>query len=451
MTKAMAKAPVQLTETDKSLLAGQASRAAEPAWATEARQKAIEEFTKHGLPHKRIETWKYTDIRERLSGTYQAPGAVGSYPELDKSLAEIIGDAPAIVVKVVDGQVQGWTDSVDLVPANLTLETLTGAMSSESDLLRSAFSSSTEGADQSVRALNSGLATEGVLVDVAPQTEVAPLIVIAHLSGASTPTAEHVRHIIRIGANASARIVEVHLSEDNANQLTTVGIDIQLADGAQLARLRVLQDAGESTHLSTTRVRIERDARYNTYTLMAGGRTGRDESLVTCAEPGADIRLGAALLLDGNRHGDVTARIVHEAPHCQSEQDVRAVLAGQSRGVAQGAVSVAEKAIGTDGRQLIKGLLLSRKAEFDAKPELEILADDVKCAHGATTGELDASALFYLRSRGVPEAQARLMLTYAFLVAGIDGVSDKDLRDIALRRIQAWLETHSLGGGDDQA
>jgi Fe-S cluster assembly protein SufD len=172
--------------------------------------------------------------------------------------------------------------------------------------------------------------------------------------------------------------------------------------------------------------------------MVLGGRLGRLESHARLAGPGASVHLNAAQILGGVQHADFTTEVAHNAPACASRQTVKNVLAGRSRGVFQGRIEVARGAQKTDGYQMNQALLLSPEAEVDSKPELKIYADDVKCSHGATVGELDHEQIFYLRSRGIPEAEARGILVRAFLNEALDVVANESIRAALDRAVETW-------------
>jgi len=213
--------------------------------------------------------------------------------------------------------------------------------------------------------------------------------------------------------------------------LNTVA-EIHLAEGAALTHIRLQDEAASAFHVSTTYADVAAGATYDSFTLTLGARLSRTEVHAQLTGAGAVTHLNAAQLLAGSQHADFTSVVGHTAPGCQSRQTVKNVLSGRSHGVFQGKIEVARQAQKTDGYQMNQALLLSPYAEVNSKPELEIFADDVKCSHGATVGELDAEQMFYLRSRGVPEAEARSILVRAFLSEALDAVADG--------RIRAWLE-----------
>jgi Fe-S cluster assembly protein SufD len=225
-----------------------------------------------------------------------------------------------------------------------------------------------------------------------------------------------------------ARLTVVETSAGDAASLTNVVTEIHLAPGAHLTHVRVQQEAVSAFHVSTVYADVGAGGTYDSFALTLGGRLSRIEMHVDLNGAGATAHLNGANILAGSQHADFTSVIGHRAPNGTSRQTVKNVLNGRSRGVFQGRIEVARDAQKTDGYQMNQALLLSAEAEIDCKPELEIFADDVKCSHGATVGELDAEQMFYLRTRGVPEAEARTMLVRAFLSELLETVADETIR-----------------------
>ena len=207
-----------------------------------------------------------------------------------------------------------------------------------------------------------------------------------------------------------------------------------------LTHVRVQNEATDAFHMATIYAAVAAGGTYDGFTLNIGGRITRTEIHALLDGPGAVAHLNGAQLLTGSQHADFTSVVRHAAPKGTSRQTIKNVLNGQSRGVFQGRIEVARGAQGTDGYQMNRALLLSPDAEIDTKPELEIFADDVKCSHGATVGELDAEQLFYLRSRGIPDSEARSMLVRAFLAEALDPVTNDTARDLLEDAVARWWE-----------
>ena len=286
-------------------------------------------------------------------------------------------------------------------------------------------------------ALNTMLAEDGVVIDVADGVAAGTIVLVslgAHVS--VRPITYHPRHRIRVGRDASLALIEVAAGTGTylANPVTEITVD---AD-ATLSHVRLQDEDRSAFHLATTYVEIGERGTYDSFCLNLGGAITRTEIHARLNGPNAMAHLNGAQLLTSRQHADFTTVVGHVAPDCGSRQTVKNVLAGHSRGVFQGRIDVAREAQKTDGYQMNQALLLSEHAEIDSKPQLRIHADDVKCSHGATVGELDHAQLFYLRSRGVPAAAARAMLVRAFLAEAIDPIANDDGRALLERAVERW-------------
>jgi Fe-S cluster assembly protein SufD len=284
-------------------------------------------------------------------------------------------------------------------------------------------------------ALNTMLTTDGATLHVPAGHDGGTVQLI---SIATTDADNHPRHHIRLDKDAKLTLVEI--SAGQGTYLLNTVAEIHVAPGAHLTHIRLQDEAQTAFHVSTTYADIEANGTYDSFTLNLGARLSRTEVHAQLTGPGAIAHLNAAQILTGTQHADFTTVVGHTAPKCTSRQTVKNVLAGRSRGVFQGKIEVARDAQKTDGYQMNQALLLSPDAEIDSKPELEIFADDVKCSHGATVGELDSEQLFYLRSRGIPDAEARSILVRAFLAEALDAVTDDSIRAILETAVERWWE-----------
>ena len=250
----------------------------------------------------------------------------------------------------------------------------------------------------------------------------------------SAAGAAHVAQMsIRVGEGAELLLLESH--EGPAERyVVDVALDVHVAAGGTLERVVIAADGPEAVRVATASVVLTGSARFAQTLLTDGARRQRLETRLAHPGAGADVRLDGAFVLTGQRHADATSIVTHEGPDGTTGQLTKGVVSDQARGVFQGRIVVAPGSDRTDARMGCHALVLSDRAEFDAKPELEIYADDVACAHGATVGALDEDVLFYVRQRGVPDAEARAMLTGAFVGEVVDRIGDEDVREAA----RAW-------------
>lgn len=244
---------------------------------------------------------------------------------------------------------------------------------------------------------------------------------------------------IEIGRSGRLTLIEQHIGGSGTMVMET---NIALAEQAKLVHGKIVKGGTASVHLAMTRAAIAEGAFYDQFTLIKGGKLTRNEIDASLNGKMAQCTLNGAMLLQGRDHADTTTRITHAAPHGTSREIYKSVVAEQARAVFQGKILVKEGAQKTDGHQLSRALLLSDQAEMDAKPELEIYADDVKCSHGSTVGDLDEQALFYLRARGLNEQEARSLLIEAFVGEILDEIHADELRTLCSKEVEGWLHDH---------
>lgn len=282
-----------------------------------------------------------------------------------------------------------------------------------------------------VDALNAAFSSGGIDVEVPANTDLLdPIVATGH---------GHRRHRVRLGHHAHAAL---RLETDGQALFQTVFLDLELAAGASLQLLRLQDASAGSHHLTRIRARVGRDARLDVSTVDLGGKLSRHDLNVDLNEPGAEVNLRGLFVCSDNGLIDNHTRFDHRAPHGTSRELVRGLARDNGRGVFNGKIVVHPGAQKTDSEQRVANLILSPRAEINAKPELEIYADDVKCAHGATFGQIDQAALFYLRSRGLPEAEARALLIFAFGMEPLRQIPHAGFREESIRRVAAHLGAH---------
>jgi Fe-S cluster assembly protein SufD len=388
-----------------------------PDWLAERRRDGLERFAAAGFPSRRDEAWKYTDLKLVSRRSFAVlPGGPLEVPAIEGL------DCPALAF--VNGQLAG----AQHLPAGVAVMSLADAIAMDHPACRELLGTVADPSRHRFAALATALFRDGVLIDLAPGTVLAtPLRLVFLAGGGQQPVLDCPRVLLRAGANSSATLIE-HYAPAPGESLSLAVTEVVLGPGAQLEHYRLQEGSTESFHLGTLAVRLERDARLESHNLSVGGRIARLDLDVDLAGQGAHAGLNGLYVVRERQHADSHVRVDHAVPRCTSDLLYRGVLAGKSRAVFNGKVIVHPGAAGTDARQSNSNLLLSPEAEVDTKPELEIYADDVKCAHGATTGQLDANALFYLRSRGVDAATARSLLTFAFADTVLAGMALAPLR-----------------------
>jgi Fe-S cluster assembly protein SufD len=383
------------------------------------REEALARFAEAGLPTPRQEAWKYTNL---VGLKHFGFARTEPAPALDV--------APALLP---DGRHR-------IVFANGVfrpeLSRMEGPLATLVEAREDEIGAVAEREASPLVALNEGLARDGYLLRLPAGLVVAEPIEVIHVM---TGGAAHLRNLIVAGRGAQATIVERHVGLGEAESATNAVTELDLGPEAEIRIWKLQEESAGAHHLAFTAARLATNARFESAILTLGARLSRNETHVRLDGRGAACRLDGAYALRDRQHCDNTTVVTHAAPGCASRQTFKGALDDRARGVFQGKVWVAQEAQKTDAHQLSRALLLSDRAEIDAKPELHIYADDVKCSHGATAGELDEDALFYLRARGVPEAEARGLLVEAFLNDAFEGVANEIVRDAFAARIAAWV------------
>jgi Fe-S cluster assembly protein SufD len=372
-------------------------------------------FRAGGLPGPREEAWHYTTLRPLADAVFDPPS--GDPAALLAQLPIIA--APRLVF--VNG---GFSPALSVLPQG-GVAVRTGAP---------AWGRLARPAEEKLVALNTMLAEDGAEIEVADGVDGGTLV----LAGLASGGAFHPRHSVRLGRDARLTLIEANIGEGAYfnNPVWSVAV----GEGAGLTHLRIQVESTQAFHLSTLYAEVGAGGAYDSFLLTLGGRLVRMEVHARLAGEKATAHLNAAQLLGGNQHADFTTIVTHAAPATTSRQTVKNVLTGRARGVFQGKIKVERAAQKTDGYQMNQALLLSRDAEIDSKPQLEIYADDVKCSHGSTVGELDPDQLFYLRSRGVPEGEASSLLVRAFLNDALAPIAHEVARQAMEEMVGSWWE-----------
>ncbi len=406
-------------------------------WLQAARRNALARFQDQALPNRRVEEWKYTDLGALAKTDFAAP-----YGPIGDALAARIGatgDPDAIRLVIANGRVDSALSNTAGLPTGAHLMPMSTALDTHSDVLKDHITRIAALDGNGLLALNAAFMMDGYVLVVDDAAVIDPTIeVIFAGDGGQGPVALHPRNVIIMGQDSAATIIETHLGDGVywSNPLT----DVVMGEGASLRRYKVLQDATDAFHLAHDQVSLASGAHYKGFIGAFSAKLARHTVAATINGADATFDVAGTYLLRGDQHNDITTVVDHAAAGSASKQIFKGVLDDASRGVFQGKVTVHKDAQKTDAHQLNNALLLSDKAEIDAKPELEIYADDVKCAHGATAGDLDENELFYLQARGIDAAEARRLLVSAFVKAALDEI-DRDAERARFETlVDAWLE-----------
>ena len=383
----------------------------EPRWLAARREQAMARFREMGLPSVRDEEWRQTPLGPLARTRFGlAPGDASIAPAALARLG-FDGAFSGRQVVFVNGRFAPALSSID--PASgLRVESLASVIASDPGLVERHLGALTrEGT--AFAALNTAFLGDGAVIALAPGAAPAEPVHVLHYSApGERPAAAHPRTLVIAGRASQATIVESYGGE--GTYLTNAVTEIVLEDGAHVDHYVLQRESHDAFHLATLAVRQGRDTRFATCAIDMGAAISRQDVAQAFAGEGGECVLAGLFLAGGTQLMDIHTRVDHAVPHCASRQLYKGIVDGKARGVFVGRIRVAKDAQKTDAQQTNKNLLLSRQALVHSVPQLEILADDVKCKHGSTTGQIDPAALFYLRSRGIGEAAARSLLTYAF-------------------------------------
>jgi len=385
------------------------------------RQEALSLFEKVGLPNKRDEDWKYTDV-SRLAGLLEIGASSTDITVEGLGIADLDAYRMVFINGVFDEAQSNLPDEVNIV--SLAVLEASGSNESSETLAKLFQVSGDEPLFNGLMALNAAMASDGAAVCLADNSVLDKPLYILHVSNQNNV----LRHGLMLGENAQAQVIEHFISTGEEKALSNCVTAVILKSGASLEHSRLQQEGEKQSHIARVEIKQFRDSSYTFHGVELGALLSRTDLVVSLSEQGASCELNGLFVLGGRQHVDHHTRVDHEAPHCTSRENYRTVLDGRSHGVFNGKVVVHEGAIKTDSAQSNGNLLLSKHAEIDTKPELEIYNDDVKCAHGATVGQLDDKQLFYLRSRGISQEAAQELLTFAFADEILTAMSNQVVR-----------------------
>ncbi|HEX3860858.1 MAG TPA: Fe-S cluster assembly protein SufD [Stellaceae bacterium] len=411
----------------------------EPGWLAARRQQSMTRFAELGFPSRRSENWRYLDLQPLQQHPLLPARATATATDeatLRRRLSAVsLPDGNSRLV-LVDGRFSPALSNLKL-PKGVWFGSMAQAMRDRADLVQAAIEDNAADSAHPFTALNTAFFADGYVLDIAVELALDRIIEIIHLGSGATAGSFHTRSLISLGNGARARIVETYIGEGRYWRNDVVAV--QLGTGAELSRAVLVEEGIEAVHLAQVDATLGTNSSFDGFALLLSGRRARQEANVRIVGEGARCRLDGAFLVAGNDEANIVTAVDHAAVGGRTRELIKGVAAGRGHGAFQGRIVVREHAQKTDAQQTSRNLIIGRRAVIDTKPELEIYADDVKCAHGATVGDLDEAALFYLRARGIPDDEARQMLIEGFLREAVEEIDDAAAREYLLRRLAARL------------
>jgi len=418
-------------------------------WLNQLRQEAIHRFAELGLPTSRNEEWKYTNVAPLARAGFE-PALADGAGLASQALAKIPDadlDGPRLVF--VNGYFAPALSSLGGLPAGVKVQSLAAVLANGAGILQGRLSRYAAFENQPFVALNTAFINDGAFVEIPPGLVVEkPIHLLFVTASAGSASVAHPRTLVVAGAGAQATVIETYLGQGNGVYFNNAVSEILLEENAALDHYRVQQEGEAAFHIATLQAALGRSSTFTTQNVALGGALVRNDVNAVLDGEGGDCALNGLYVAGRRQHIDNHTLIDHAQPHCSSRELYKGILDGSATGVFNGVIKVRPDAQKTDSVQQNKNLLLSRDALINTKPQLEIFADDVKCTHGATIGQLDSDSLFYLRARGIPEEQARSLLIYAFASEVVEGFKVDWLRDGLHSLLSGYLstpETHPEG------
>ncbi|AOG03532.1 SufB/SufD family protein [Bosea sp. RAC05] len=402
------------------------------------REDAFAGFEVRGLPHRRLETWRYTDLR----GLLREARPLAESATVSVAVRARVAALPAGGVRLVlvDGVFVPELSTLEGLPEGLSIHSLADALVSGRDDLARVLSGPGVASTDAGLMLNTALMRDGVFIEIAAGTELAQPVTILSLASGEEERAIFHRSVVLAGAGAKATIVEIGESVGSAASQINGAIVFETGDESDVQHVRMItRHRPETVQVQSLLATVGGQAKFESFALVCNAGTLRQQHFVRYAGEHTEIGLRGVNLLGGSEHSDVTLVMDHEVPHGTSREMFKSIIGGEGTGVFQGKVIVRQHAQKTDGNMKSNALLLNDGATMFNKPELEIFADDVVCGHGATVAQIDGEQLFYLMARGLPRPQAEALVLQAFAGEAVEFVQDEALREMVMTEIEAWL------------
>lgn len=409
--------------------------AGEPKWLVARRDAALARFGELGFPTRRQEAWRFTDLRPLQRVSF--PPAVAGKMVVSQALDSYRFAGTTHRLVFVNGHFAPDLSDLGALPSGAWLASTARTLAERPTLLEAVLDDTDTSGGQPFASLNAAFFADGFVLALESGVTLDRPVEIIHLGGTAAPISLHLRSAIMLGAGSRATVVE-SFAGDGA-YWSNVVTALHVGKGATLRHAKLQDESRDAIHFAVARVTLDADAKFESFVLTLGARLSRHDTLAMIAGERVTCNVNGAYLLRGDQEATNATFIDHAAPGGSTHEIFKGVVEDSAHGVFLGRIAVRPEAQKTDANQTNRNLLLGPRATVDTKPELEILADDVKCSHGATVGDLDENALFYLRARGISETDARRMLIEAFAADAIAAVEDASLRDHLTAHLQRWL------------
>jgi Fe-S cluster assembly protein SufD len=421
-------------------------------WLESHRQAAIARFEELGFPTTRHEPWKYTNVAPLVRAGFDTVTRKAA-GEAAHAVLPALGpfrSAPLTQLVFVNGVFQPTHSQRGTIPAGVQINSIGRALESEPEVVEKYLNRHLDYQDHAFAALNTAFLEDGALILLPDGATIdSPVHLVFLSTAAETPTIAHPRILVAAGEGSNATLIEHYMGPQQGVYFNNVVTEICAAQGAVVDHYKLQQESAQAFHIANVQVCQHRDSTVSSHSIALGGGLSRHEVSVTLDGEGADCALNGLYMMDGEQHSDHHITIDHARPHGTSRQLFKGIMNGSSRGVFTGTVVVRKDAQKISAEQMNRNLLLSDKALAESRPQLEIYADDVRCTHGSAIGRLDEDMIFYLRTRGIAERDARNLLTYAFASEILKGFKVRQFRSRLEEIFSEWLPAGRLLGGSN--
>jgi len=435
----MAELTLMKNAAEQQLAAEWAAAKAKLPGAAPLRAAAFERFAKTGLPHRRVEEWKYTDLRALMRDAKPlAPPPDAAAKARAKDAGGLLAHVESRKLVFADGAFVAELSDLGKLETGLTIRPMSEALAKGDPLVGRL--GKVVATDDPAVALNTAFMGDGVVIHVAAGAAIERPIHLVFAASGDRPAALFIRSLVVVEKGARVMLAESHEGSAGRDYQINTALELVVADDAHVDHIKITREADKALHLSSLMADVGAHARFNTFLFTIGGAVVRNQLFLRFGGEGTVANIRGASLLKGRQHADTTLVVEHAAAGCQSREVFKSVLDDESRGIFQGKIIVKSGAQKTDAKMATHALMLSEDAEADNKPELEIFADDVQCGHGATVGDLDEDLLFYLRARGIPLDEAEALLIQAFVGDAVEGIEHAGLREALMEAVAAWLK-----------
>ena len=422
------------------------ANAVQSRWLHLLRQDAFARFSETGFPTTHDEDWRFTNVTAVSNTAFELAGAEA----LSKEQLEPFGASQFDCCLVfVNGLFSQELSTVAALPKGVTVGSLAGQLKNDPAAVEQHLGQYLNTQRDSFAALNTAFIEDGAYVHVPRGVVVeTPIYALYVTVPGAKPTMNHPRTLIVAEESSQVTVVEDYVSLGEGTTFSNAATELVAGDNANVSHYMIVREGDQSYNFSTLRIQQGRSANVATHSLLLSGALVRNNVHPVLAGEGSECLINGLFMANGRQHMDNYMLVEHASPHCDSRQFYNGILNGQSHGVFHGRIIVHKDAQKTDAKQTNRNLLLSDDAQIDTKPQLEIYADDVKCTHGATIGQVDENALFYLRSRGLAEAAARHVLLLAFANECLDRMNSPQVRDHLEKLVVAGLPEATRSGGE---